>query len=38
MARFVKQYADLHGVLLEAARSFDAEVKGGAFPGPDHTF
>jgi 3-methyl-2-oxobutanoate hydroxymethyltransferase len=38
MARFVKQYADLHGVLLEAARSFDAEVKGGAFPGPEHTF
>ncbi|WP_193613089.1 3-methyl-2-oxobutanoate hydroxymethyltransferase [Nocardioides lijunqiniae] len=38
MARFVKQYADLHGVLLEAARAFDADVKGGTFPGPDHTF
>ncbi len=38
MARFVKQYADLHGVLLEAARAYDAEVKSGSFPGPEHTF
>ena len=32
MARFVKQYADLHGVLLQAARDFDAEVKAGVVP------
>ncbi len=38
MARFVKQYADLHGVLLQAARDYDADVKAGTFPGPDHTF
>ncbi|QYJ05357.1 3-methyl-2-oxobutanoate hydroxymethyltransferase [Nocardioides panacisoli] len=38
MPRFVKQYADLHGVLLEAARAYDADVKGGTFPGADHTF
>ena len=38
MARFVKQYADLRGVLLDAARTYDAEVKGGQFPGPEHTF
>jgi 3-methyl-2-oxobutanoate hydroxymethyltransferase len=38
MARFVKQYADLHGVLLQAARDFDADVKAGTFPGPEHTF
>ncbi len=38
MARFVKQYADLHGVLLDAARAYSADVKGGAFPGPEHTF
>ncbi|CUR54541.1 3-methyl-2-oxobutanoate hydroxymethyltransferase [metagenome] len=38
MARFVKQYADLHGVLLEAARSYSADVKAGTFPGPEHTF
>jgi 3-methyl-2-oxobutanoate hydroxymethyltransferase len=38
MARFVKQYADLRGVLLEAARAYDADVKAGTFPGPEHTF
>jgi 3-methyl-2-oxobutanoate hydroxymethyltransferase len=38
MARFVKRYADLHGVLLQAARDFDADVKDGTFPGPEHTF
>ncbi len=38
MARFVKQYADLHGVLLDAARTFAAEVRDGTFPGPEHTF
>jgi 3-methyl-2-oxobutanoate hydroxymethyltransferase len=38
MASFVKQYADLHGELLRAARAYDADVKGGTFPGPEHTF
>lgn len=38
MARFVKQYADLHSVLLTAAKEYDADVKGGTFPGPEHTF
>ena len=38
MAKFVKQYADLHGTLLQAARDYSADVKGGTFPGPDHTF
>ena len=38
MARFVKQYADVHGVLLEAARAYADDVRGGTFPGPDHTF
>jgi 3-methyl-2-oxobutanoate hydroxymethyltransferase len=38
MARFVKQYADVHGVLLQAAKDFDADVKAGTFPGPEHTF
>jgi 3-methyl-2-oxobutanoate hydroxymethyltransferase len=38
MARFVKQYADVHGVLLEAARAYSAEVKDGSFPGSEHTF
>ncbi|NPD06652.1 3-methyl-2-oxobutanoate hydroxymethyltransferase [Nocardioides sp. zg-1308] len=38
MARFVKQYADVHGVLLDAARAYADDVRGGTFPGPDHTF
>jgi len=38
MPRFVKQYADLHGVLLEAAKSYAADVAAGTFPGPEHTF
>ena len=38
MARFVKQYADVRGVLLDAAREYAAEVSSGDFPGPEHTF
>lgn len=38
MARFVKQYADVHQVLLDGARAYAADVKGGTFPGPEHTF
>ncbi|GAW50849.1 MULTISPECIES: 3-methyl-2-oxobutanoate hydroxymethyltransferase [unclassified Nocardioides] len=38
MAKFVKQYADLHGVLLQAAQDYAADVKAGTFPGPEHTF
>jgi 3-methyl-2-oxobutanoate hydroxymethyltransferase len=38
MARFVKQYADVHQVLLDAARAYADDVRGGTFPGPEHTF
>ena len=38
MARFVKQYADVHTVLLDAARAYADDVRGGTFPGPEHTF
>ena len=38
MARFVKQYADVRTVLLDAARSYAGEVRDGSFPGPEHTF
>ena len=38
MARFVKQYADVHGVLLDAAQRYAAEVADGTFPGDEHTF
>lgn len=38
MAKFVKQYADLHGVMLDAARAYAADVRGSTFPGAEHTF
>jgi 3-methyl-2-oxobutanoate hydroxymethyltransferase len=38
MAKFVKQYADVHGVLLDAAKRYAADVADGSFPGPEHTF
>jgi 3-methyl-2-oxobutanoate hydroxymethyltransferase len=38
MPRFVKQYADLHGVMLQAAQAYAADVASGEFPGPEHTF
>jgi 3-methyl-2-oxobutanoate hydroxymethyltransferase len=38
MARFVKQYADVHGVLLEGAKAFADDVRGGTFPESGHTF
>ena len=38
MAKFVKQYADIHGELLRAAKEYDADVKAGTFPGPEHSF
>ncbi|MEI2821565.1 MAG: 3-methyl-2-oxobutanoate hydroxymethyltransferase [Marmoricola sp.] len=38
MARFVKQYADVHSVLLQGAKAYAADVQSGAFPGPEHTF
>jgi 3-methyl-2-oxobutanoate hydroxymethyltransferase len=36
--RFVKRYADLRGELLRAAREYADEVRGGVFPGPEHSF
>ena len=38
MARFVKQYANLHSVLLDGARAYADDVRSGDFPGPEHTF
>jgi len=37
LPRFVKQYADMHGVLQKAAREFAEEVGAGTYPGPEHT-
>lgn len=36
--RFVKRYADLHAVMLDATREYVADVKGGAFPADEHSF
>jgi 3-methyl-2-oxobutanoate hydroxymethyltransferase len=38
LPRFVRQYADLHGVLLQAAQDYAADVKAGTFPAEEHTF
>ncbi|MFT3871391.1 MAG: 3-methyl-2-oxobutanoate hydroxymethyltransferase [Nocardioides sp.] len=38
MPRFVKQYADVRGVLLAAAQQYAAEVRDGSFPGAEQTF
>jgi 3-methyl-2-oxobutanoate hydroxymethyltransferase len=37
-AKFVKKYADLHGVLLEASRAWAGDVVSGAYPGPEHSY
>ncbi len=36
--RFVKRYADLHSVMLNATEQFIAEVADGSFPAAEHTF
>ena len=36
--KFVKQYADLHGVITQAVRAYIEDVQGGAFPRDEHSF
>jgi 3-methyl-2-oxobutanoate hydroxymethyltransferase len=36
--RFVKRYADMAGVLSDAAKAFADEVRGREFPAPEHAF
>jgi len=36
--RFVKRYADLHGIMLEAAKAYAADVAEGSFPAAEHSF
>lgn len=36
--RFVKQYANLHAVLTEAARRFCDEVRSGQYPDSEHSY
>jgi len=37
-AKFVKQYADLTGVLTDAVRRFASEVQAGTYPGAEHSY
>ncbi len=37
-AKFVKQYADLTGVLTGAVQQFAAEVQAGTYPGAEHSY
>jgi len=37
-AKFVKKYADVHGVLLDAATAWADDVVSGAYPAPEHTY
>jgi 3-methyl-2-oxobutanoate hydroxymethyltransferase len=36
--RFARRYADGRSLLLQAARDYAADVRGRAFPGPEHSF
>ena len=36
--KFVKQYANLAGVLTEAVLAFRADVEAGSYPGPEHSY
>jgi 3-methyl-2-oxobutanoate hydroxymethyltransferase len=38
LPRFVKQYADLRGVLAQAATAFRDDVASGGYPGPEHEY
>jgi 3-methyl-2-oxobutanoate hydroxymethyltransferase len=36
--RFVRRYADVHQVILQALTDFSKEVSDGTFPAEEHTF
>ncbi|MGV8886201.1 MAG: 3-methyl-2-oxobutanoate hydroxymethyltransferase [Microbacteriaceae bacterium] len=36
--KFVRQYADLRGVLTDAAKAYRADVESGAYPAPEHEY
>jgi len=38
MAKFVKRYADVHEVMVDAVGRYATEVRGGSFPGPEHSY
>jgi 3-methyl-2-oxobutanoate hydroxymethyltransferase len=38
LPRFVKSYADVRAVITDAAKTFQAEVASGDYPGPEHAY
>jgi 3-methyl-2-oxobutanoate hydroxymethyltransferase len=38
MAKFVKQYADVHADMTTAVGRYSDEVRAGSFPGPEHAY
>jgi len=38
VAKFVKKYADLQPIIIEALRTYKQEVQDGSFPGPEHCY
>jgi 3-methyl-2-oxobutanoate hydroxymethyltransferase len=38
MAKFVKQYADVHAEMTAAVGRYGEEVRAGTFPGPEHAY
>ncbi len=36
--KFLKKYANLGETVVESVKRYDAEVKAGSFPGPEHSF
>jgi len=38
VARFVKRYADVKSQMVAGVAEYAAEVRGGTFPGPEHTY
>lgn len=36
--KFVKQYANLNGIIVDALQEYAKEVDSGVFPGPEHSF
>lgn len=38
MARFVKQYANLHQIFTDAATAYRQDIRTGVYPAPEHSF
>jgi 3-methyl-2-oxobutanoate hydroxymethyltransferase len=36
--KFLKRYADLRGILTEAAQAYADDVRSGSYPGPEHSY